>query len=153
MSITPNLSLTKINADDFVSPDPINLAFDIIDKLGVDYVVEQGTSGEWWYRKWKSGRAECGIDHKNFGDLPHTQTWGSVYTSRGLTFGNYPFAFVDKPYSIISFLGTSDQSHWPYVAQRGSNSTTISSPFALMDPLSGIAKDATFGIYVCGRYK
>lgn len=26
---------------------------------GVDYIVEQGTSGDWTYRKWKSGVAEC----------------------------------------------------------------------------------------------
>ena len=24
-----------------------------------DYVVEQGTSGIWTYRKWNSGKAEC----------------------------------------------------------------------------------------------
>ena len=28
-------------------------------RLGVDYMVEEGTSGIWTYRKWNSGIAEC----------------------------------------------------------------------------------------------
>lgn len=32
---------------------------DLIRALGVDHVVEQGTSGIWTYRKWASGLAEC----------------------------------------------------------------------------------------------
>lgn len=28
-------------------------------RLGVDWIVEQGTSGIWTYRKWNSGIAEC----------------------------------------------------------------------------------------------
>ena len=31
----------------------------ILDALKVDYIVEQGTSGIWTYRKWHSGISEC----------------------------------------------------------------------------------------------
>ena len=31
----------------------------VLPPQGVDYVVEQGTSGIWTYRKWNSGIAEC----------------------------------------------------------------------------------------------
>ena len=31
----------------------------ILKAIKVDYVVEQGTSGNWTYRKWNSGKAEC----------------------------------------------------------------------------------------------
>lgn len=31
----------------------------ILEALSVDYVVEEGTSGIWTYRKWNSGIAEC----------------------------------------------------------------------------------------------
>ena len=64
MASTTNLEIEKLNSADYVSVEPINNAFDKLDALGVDYVTESGTSGEWWYRKWKSGRAECGIDQK-----------------------------------------------------------------------------------------
>lgn len=38
--------------------------------IGIDFVVEQGTSGIWTYRKWNSGVSEC---------------WGSVSTSTSYT--------------------------------------------------------------------
>lgn len=31
----------------------------VLDALKYDYIVEQGTSGIWTYRKWNSGIAEC----------------------------------------------------------------------------------------------
>ena len=46
--------------------------------MGVDFIVEQGTSGIWTYRKWNSGVSECwGIDtshtsvagNKNINDI------------------------------------------------------------------------------------
>ena len=108
MATTTNLGLSKIDASDYISPDPINAAFDILDKLGVDYIVEQGKSGEWWYRKWHSGRAECGIDNKNFGDVDHKSAWGGMYISSQRSFGNYPFAFASRPFTVIAFQSTSN---------------------------------------------
>ena len=32
---------------------------ELLDDLGADYIVEQGISGDWRYRKWTSGLAEC----------------------------------------------------------------------------------------------
>ncbi|MCR5035257.1 MAG: hypothetical protein K6B42_07580 [Clostridia bacterium] len=32
---------------------------DFIRRLGIDYIVEQGTDGDWEYRKWKSGKFEA----------------------------------------------------------------------------------------------
>lgn len=32
---------------------------EVLPSTAVDYVVEQGTSGMWTYRKWNSGIAEC----------------------------------------------------------------------------------------------
>ena len=56
--MSDNMGLETINSSDYVSPTPINNNFQKLDALGLDYVVESGRSGEWWYRKWKSGRAE-----------------------------------------------------------------------------------------------
>lgn len=148
---TENLNLSIINASDYVSPTPINDNMEKIDKLGLDYIVEQGTSGEWWYRKWNSGRAECGIDNKSFGNVDHKSPWGGMYTSPQLSFGAYPFAFASAPFVIISFLYS--VGHYSYVGQGGTNSTTLSPNFYLVDPNSGTANDAKFGIFVCGRYK
>lgn len=65
----------------------------ILDALKVDYVVEQGTSGSWAYRKWNSGLAELWweqgftvsantVDNSHYIQYPFT-----VY---GLTQGNAP---------------------------------------------------------------
>lgn len=45
-----------------------------------DYIVEQGTSGIWTYRKWNSGIAEC-WGTTRFTDAPMTSTWGYGYYS------------------------------------------------------------------------
>lgn len=56
-----------------------------------DYVVEQGTSGVWTYRKWASGIAEC------WGEiLRTTSNWGVSYLFSGggvFTVVNEPFPF------------------------------------------------------------
>jgi hypothetical protein len=54
-------SSAHINSEDMTSSE----VEDFVDELdvsginAVDYIVEQGTSGIWTYRKWNSGVAEC----------------------------------------------------------------------------------------------
>lgn len=148
-----NMGLVNIDSSDYVSPNDINNNFKKLDALGLDYVTASGKSGEWWYRKWKSGRMECGIDDKNFGDVAHTAQWGSMYTSAQLNFGAYPFAFASRPFATISFQSNSGSEHKSYISYVSSTSTTTSPKFMLVDPNSGTANSAHFGIYVCGRYK
>lgn len=148
-----NMGLVNIDPSDYVSPDTINENFNKLDALGLDYIVESGKSGEWWYRKWKSGRAECGIDYKNFGSVAHTIAWKSLFISSQLNFGAYPFAFASRPFTSISFESVSGTEHVSYISYVSTNSTTTSPKFVLVDPNSGTANEACFGIYVCGRYK
>lgn len=152
--MSDNLGLSYINGSDYVSPTPINNNFKKLDELGLDYIVLTGYSGEWWFRKWKSGRAECGIDYKSFGNVDHTNPWASWFTSAPLSFGAYPFAFSVRPFTSISFESTGGTvSHNSYISLITNSSTTISPQFRLVDPRSDTAVDAHFGIYVCGRYK
>ena len=39
--------------------DLTNILNEVLPNTSVDYIVEQGTSGIWKYRKWNSGIAEC----------------------------------------------------------------------------------------------
>lgn len=148
-----NMGLTNIDPSDYVSPDTINSNFKKLDALGLDYIVESGYSGEWWYRKWKSGRAECGIDYKSFGNVAHTTAWSHLFLSAQLNFGAYPFAFSVRPFATITFESNTGTEHNSYISYVSTNSTTTSPKFVLVDPNSGTANDAHFGIYVCGRYK
>ena len=61
--------------------------------LGInDYVVEQGTSGIWTYRKWSSGVAEC---------------WGSYTTTGGSsTEGSLYWKGTSTAYPSGLFIGT-----------------------------------------------
>lgn len=149
------MSLATINSSDYVSPDVINQNFEKLDALGLDYVIESGTSGEWWYRKWKSGRAQCGIDYKEFGQKQLVQ-WNDtdLYgTTAQMSFGAYPFAFTSPPFVIIAFRNDkllSNRASW--VNTMNNTSTTMSPSFGLIDAASGTCSPC-FGIYVDGKYK
>lgn len=148
-----NMGLVSIDSSDYVSPTDINNNFEKLDALGLDYVTASGKSGEWWYRKWKSGRMECGIDDKNFGDVAHTTPWGGMHISAQLNFGAYPFAFASRPFATITFQSSVGGEHMSYISYVSSTSTTTSPKFVIVDPNSRTAVSAHFGIYVCGRYK
>lgn len=66
----------------------------------IDYVVEQGTSGIWTYRKWNSGIAECWAK-------PHTTTFVADGSLMGgyLFRGGYSFPsglFIDAPEGYVN---------------------------------------------------
>lgn len=150
---TTNLGLDIINSSDYVSPTPINNNMEKLDKLGIDYVVEQGTSGEWWYRKWNSGRAECGIDAKQFGEMQLTTSGFGGYSSSDISFGAYPFSFSARPYTSIVFEGDAgDNTRASQIVPRHSLSTTLSPNFFIVDAVNKAIRPLC-GIYVCGRYK
>ena len=60
-------------------------------RLGVDWIVEQGTSGNWTYRKWNSGIAECWGTHN-----PSSSTSG---TEGGLYFQSI---YIDFPSGLFA---------------------------------------------------
>lgn len=153
MSSTTNMGIELIDSSDYISPDPINNGFSKLDALGVDYIVEQGTSGEWWYRKWNSGRAECGIDNKSFGNVDHNNAWGGLYTSNHMSWGAYPFAFKSRPFVSISFNSNSTNTHSSFVVYNSTTSTTTAPKFSIADPNTGTANNAYFSINVSGWYK
>lgn len=72
---------------------------DAADEKGLamtDYVVEQGTSGIWTYRKWNSGMAECwatvSATMSVTGENPLTAGGGYVIPTY-----DFPFTFVEAP--------------------------------------------------------
>lgn len=78
-----------------------------INELSVDYIVEQGTSDIWSYRKWNSGLVECWTTTPVQFTFTGTKAWGSVYESP-LTYYNYPTnIFINDPNVIIQKAGGS----------------------------------------------
>lgn len=62
-----------------------------------DFVIQQGTSGIWTYRRWKSGIAEC-WGRKSV-STAIANAWGNLYTSGSLSALNvsFPFTFAAIP--------------------------------------------------------
>lgn len=87
-STTTNLKLTKIDSNDYISPDPINDAFDIIDGLGKVYMTDAGESDGWYYIKFSNGFAFCACTVSG--------TTKENTTSYNLK-KNYPFSFASDP--------------------------------------------------------
>ena len=71
-----------------------------------DYVLEQGFDGAWYWRKWKSGIAECWCINYSLGNLSVTSGYGNGYyrSMAGLTF--HAPLFSTAPNVQISFNGS-----------------------------------------------
>lgn len=150
-----NMGLATIDPSDYVSPDVINSNFRRLDTLGLDYIIESGTSGEWWYRKWKSGRAECGIDSKQFTAQKMEDIGPNkiMYRTQYNSFGAYPISFAARPYVSITFEGDlKNMYRGSFAVPQHSVSTTASPSFFIVD-WSNDDMEPMVGIYVTGRYK
>lgn len=148
---TNNLKLTKFAAGDYVNYDTFNKNFDKIDTLGTDYVIKQGTSGEWSYRVWNSGTIECWISSKSFGSETAT-TWGVVWaTWKELSFGSYPTVFKFSTAPTVCISSETDYFYGLATA-KSTDPKTISPRISLWRPDSGglTFSDIKLSIYAIG---
>lgn len=76
--------------------------------VGADYVVEQGTSGIWTYRKWESGIVEC-WGSLSCSNIAVDSAWGGVYESTGQRLAFPDGVFTAAPdYCSITYGGGSE---------------------------------------------
>lgn len=76
--------------------------------VGADYVVEQGTSGIWTYRKWESGIVEC-WGALSCSNIAVESAWGGVYESTGRRLAFPDGVFTAAPdYCSITYGGGSE---------------------------------------------
>ena len=69
---------------------------ELLADLGADYIVEQGTSDGWAYRKWSSGTAECWLlEGKTVTGSPSSIIGTDYYISTVLT--DFPAIFSEPP--------------------------------------------------------
>ena len=118
-----------------------------------DYVVQQGTSGIWTYRKWNSGVAECwGVYTMT---SAATKTWGSLYYSDTLAPRiNYPFTFTSRPQES-AFLHGSSVAGWVYpeAGGIGLNTTTQTGQYGFVRPTTIASSEVKYEYTVVGRWK
>lgn len=133
---------------------------DILSKLGADYIIEQGTTGAWTWRKWSSGVAEMWAVFGTDSLAMTTQTWGALYTASWMglavnkTAREYPFAFIAEP-SVNASPMTEGGNFW--IASNSENDLgtrlTHAPAYQCVRASDATLKNPRISYYVIGKYK
>lgn len=139
-----------------ITADNLNAIQDEIVRLGgvgtsavADYVVAQGTSGIWTYRKWNSGLSEC------FGGLnvspSSPSTEGSLYFKAVSV--SYPTGlFLEKPYATGGVM-----ADWVCGITQGWSSSSKDTFYGYLWAASSTAMNGNYSfmikLHVTGRWK
>jgi hypothetical protein len=119
----------------------------------IDYIVEQGTSGIWTYRKWYSGIAEC-WGNTVAQTVAMTTLWGTKdFYCNDSAFPqiDYPFAFTQLPTVTVSPIAT-DYGYWMY-ALSADETTTATKKYGVGRPTSAASATVQAAYHVVGRWK
>lgn len=119
----------------------------ILDALKADYVVEQGTTGIWTYRKWNSGIAECwGAENKV---TPVTTSWGNGYTSPQLSTSFPSDFFISAPIVSIYFSG----GYSAIINNANSSPSKTSVAYGIFRPTQSASQTFVANIRAIGKWK
>lgn len=143
VSLSEALGINDIQKD---SKTTIEQLKDDIETLKTDYVVEQGTSGIWTYRKWNSGIAECwGTYTASIAITTSSAAYGG-YRSGALNLPTYPFTFTSAP----SVTATANSGGY-WVNNIGPSTTGGS--FYLSCGASSSATNRSIAFHVFGKWQ
>ena len=154
-STTAPVSATPVfhwGADDFVHETPVDFRAGILfNGVESDFIVAQGTSGIWTYRKWSSGFAECwGVVNKTLTESDWEE-WGELCEAEMVTGHAYPFTFKEVPREFATLHGNAggfiDSNAWGM-----STSTTGSYWVVRPHALTG-SYGYNLDLYIAGRWK
>lgn len=110
-----------------------------------DFIIEQGMTGTWMYRKWNNGTAECWT--KSTITIPSTTQSGQVYISNEISVELPPNLFQSAP-----IVTASASAPWTWIGTVRPNTTNIK--FKIVQ---GFAYDPSFdvdiGIIAFGKWK
>ncbi len=138
----------------FNVPVSINGSLSINDKE-IDYIIEQGVSNDWIYRKWNSGIGECWKTFTHSTSLANA--WGELYIGTSTSRQEYPFEFSSKPIEQAT-LQSSTHAGWLYPASGGNgvNNANESACYNIARPMGGgtIDTEQTFylSLYCIGTF-
>lgn len=121
--------------------NPINSA---LEEMGVDYIVERGTSGIWTYEKWASGKAVCwGVSH------PTYENQNILLKSHTL-----PFILVESGIGFATI--NNDIYHENFISENAKIKCTTSKCSVAMCSHKTAYSEETVGevaVYIVGRWK
>lgn len=123
-----------------------------------DFIIEQGISGIWNYRKWNSGVAECW--GRSSGTIDVTTVWwqSNEYTSDPIG-ENYPtaFTFTDIPKLQATLRPTtSGGASWLFSETTSAGvtpTTTYTGDFKIIRPTQAVSVGYLIDWYAIGTWK
>lgn len=146
-------SYAHMNSTD-MSAQEVSDFVDSLDASGVtvaDYIVEQGTSGIWTYRKWNSGIAECwGVSALR--TVSSWTQWGGIYYGNPYNvYDTYPSGLFTELPSCQTQIGQSSGDC--YLVKGASGDATKTCAFYPSRGTSGGSFSYTVAYYAIGRWK
>lgn len=116
-----------------------------------DYVIAQGVSGNWRWRKWNSGVAEC-WQRYSYLTTKMVAANNIFYAPEDVGGFSYPFEFLGKPTELISCDG--NIGGW-YAAANDmpTNTTTETGYYQLFSARQRAAGYVAMNIHEIGRWK
>ena len=117
-----------------------------LNKNEADYIVEQGVSGKWKYRKWNSGYAEC---WRLVTQAPSETLSGGDSMK---TFVSYPFTFAETPHPFISQQSYAARVRKFYQQNVVVGSFVINSIIEDNETLA-MNESLSYQVYVKGKWK
>ncbi len=153
---TSHLDLDLIDPDDMVSVDPLNNNFTKIDAANADSIIERGASGDWWYRKYRNGRYECGIEFKWLDKKKIEMYKDPIGWSQEYSLPAYPITFVGRPYCNIVYLDENGGSYaklHAWVAMNKQISRTNPPTFRIITLAGRNPIKPAVGCHVIGHWK
>lgn len=124
----------------------------------VDYIVEQGTTGKWTWRKWSSGKKECWATFST--DIVSVSQWGSS----GIYYGTwmddaanqngraYPVTFESNVNCMAAPTG-GDNDYWLILAtsHRGGTILSHAPAYYVARPSNAAIKNPKISYYAIGE--
>lgn len=126
--------------------------------VGADYVVAQGSTGKWAWRKWSNGTAEMRAVFDT-DTLAIDEAWGSLYfgtwmrSDVNVAARKYPFAFVDTPTISVTYMSGGADAWLVSLFSVSDDLLTGVPAYALARPNQGTIHYPRIGYYVVGKYK
>jgi hypothetical protein len=122
-----------------------------------DFVIEEGTeamgtNGTWYWRKWKSGRAEC-YGCRNYGNMAVSTDWGGWFRSGSFSQDLPSSLFVSTPEVIDISLRQGSSGGFIARFEYEAPSDYSTGSFIVVRPKSATISQAYISFNVIGRWK
>lgn len=113
-----------------------------------DFVVEQGASGVWTYRKWNSGRVDV-YGYENISNMPCVNTLGGWYRTDVIQAPAYPFT-ITSPNVVVSYESS---GYGALVWQTTTNTSARPADYYLIRPTTTTIASGTVRWHISGKWK